>query len=885
MRLLRTVTTIVALVVSGLALVAVAPAPPAVAAATSFSQGSLVVTESPTEVCTTEQGTQTESAWLRRFHLDELAIYGTFSPSSVTFGVGQLAPGPSGAISLRVRVYRYPAADSTLTWAELQDPDVPYLETDVDVTDDDAYRAITVVPSLGFFGTFDPATEDAVVEISYAGGVVDERFGMGSNSLAETAPGFFRYAGCGLSDEIRSMDQLAALEDTNIVIALNGENGIDADRDGDRVPDDPDRDACPGRPGPRGGAYPGCPSFVQALTATYDAQRDVISGTLSLTGHDDVSCLDPVTVTLLDAGTDEPLASTQSTSGTSRTFEFDATELDDGAPVEAVVAEYFDRDEGDGKEGLASCLGSTASATVGSKDTDGDGLRDSDDDCVSVRGDTQAMSRRGCPRLQQQVTAELVDGAVEGLVSVERPAGVPVDACAGPVTVEVSRVGADGGLDPLGRDESADGAYSVAFGDPPDGTKLLARALRYDTESLAVCLRGDSEVLEVVRDEDADGWRDLDDTCVAVGHAGPSVVTGCPDLVRTVDASYADGHVTGTVTFTADDVSSTACDQPQHTQIQVSEVVVSATGEVELRPLASGHYSPTDGTYDLPIDLAAGRFFEVAVSAQLDSDAGWCGAAESVPLAVPEPDRDADGVVDDVDACPAVSGAAPSGCPTLARSVTASYVDGAITGQVRVAGPGPAAAGTCLSTRVTAYTIAGDGSQVAVGSASTSSEGRYTVTVGGGLAAGTTYVVRSPSHLAGDVAICAATESAQGVVPTPSSPPPGAALVAPALSGVTLTRRVIHVTGSVERPRRTSLKLRLNVEATVLVTMTRMGKVNGRKVRATVSRTLGAGPSSIGVTGRLGRRSLPAGSYRLRVHAANAGGAAQASAGSLRIKP
>ena len=93
MRLLRTVTTIVALVVSGLALVAVAPAPPAVAAATSFSQGSLVVTESPTEVCTTEQGAQTESAWLRRFHLDELAIYGTFSPSSVTFGVGSAGAG------------------------------------------------------------------------------------------------------------------------------------------------------------------------------------------------------------------------------------------------------------------------------------------------------------------------------------------------------------------------------------------------------------------------------------------------------------------------------------------------------------------------------------------------------------------------------------------------------------------------------------------------------------------------------------------------------------------------------------------------------------------------------------------------------------------------
>ena len=231
---------------------------------------------------------------------------------------------------------------------------------------------------------------------------------------------------------------------------------------------------------------------------------------------------------------------------------------------------------------------------------------------------------------------------------------MPVEACVGPVTVEVSRVRADGGLDPLGRDESADGAYSVAFGDPDDGTKLLARALRYDTESLAVCLRGDSEVLEVVRDEDADGWRDLDDDLCRGGARRALGRDGCPDLLRTVDASYADGHVTGTVTFTADDVSSTACDQPQHTQIQVSEVVVSATGEVELGRSPRGTTRRPTARTTSAIDLPAGRFFEVAVSAQLDSDAGWCGAAESVPLAVPEPDRDADGVVDDVDACPAV---------------------------------------------------------------------------------------------------------------------------------------------------------------------------------------------------------------------------------------
>ena len=415
-----------------------------------------------------------------------------------------------------------------------------------------------------------------------------------------------------------------------------------------------------GRDGPRVGAYPGCPSFVQGLDATYDERRDVIAGTVSLTGHDQVSCLDPVTVSLLDATTNDLLAATLSTGGTSRSFEFNGDLIDDGARVKAVVDAYFDKDDA-GMEGLAECTGSSTFVTAGSQNTDGDGLPDSDDYCDGVVGPSGVNHRPGCPRLQLLVSAKVEAGVVSGAVSVQPEADVPAEACAGPVTVEVFRVEGDSEV-PVERVVSADGEYAVSVGDPDDGATFWTRAYGYDSEDLAVCLRGDSEVVEVVRDGDGDGWRDNDDLCDAVRHNGPSVSAGCPDLTRGVSASYADGRLTGTVTFTAE-VPVTACVQPEHTRIQVFEFVVSETGQLELVPLTSGSYSPADGSFDLALDLPVGRFFQVEVLGALDSLHGWCGSARSTPGSVPEPDLDGDLLSDGVDACPTVAGAAPSGCP------------------------------------------------------------------------------------------------------------------------------------------------------------------------------------------------------------------------------
>src|SRR5687767_963289 len=117
MKLSRRVSLVLAVVMSGLGIVAVASAPPAAAADVSLRQGSLAVANAA-EVCRSEEESdarQLASSWMRRFHLDDLAVYGTFLASSVTFGVAQSTPG----VSVRVRVYRYPADDPTLTWDEL----------------------------------------------------------------------------------------------------------------------------------------------------------------------------------------------------------------------------------------------------------------------------------------------------------------------------------------------------------------------------------------------------------------------------------------------------------------------------------------------------------------------------------------------------------------------------------------------------------------------------------------------------------------------------------------------------------------------------------------------------------------------------------------------
>jgi len=109
--------------------------------------------------------------------------------------------------------------------------------------------------------------------------------------------------------------------------------------------------------------------------------------------------------------------------------------------------------------------------------------------------------------------------------------------------------------------------------------------------------------------------------------------------------------------------------------------------------------------------------------------------------------------------------------------------------------------------------------------------------------------------------------------------------VAPALSGVALTKKTIHVVGLDEKPRATKLKLSLNLAATVVVDLKRTKKLNGKTVKAKVSKALLAGASSIKLTGKVGRKKLPTGTYRVTVRATNSVGTATAKAGRLKVVP
>ncbi len=86
---------IFALVASGLALVAVAPAPPAAAVPSGYTQGSMVVAEFKSKVCRGD--VQSPSSWFRQFDLADLEERDVFSATKVRFGV-ERAGAPRGEV-------------------------------------------------------------------------------------------------------------------------------------------------------------------------------------------------------------------------------------------------------------------------------------------------------------------------------------------------------------------------------------------------------------------------------------------------------------------------------------------------------------------------------------------------------------------------------------------------------------------------------------------------------------------------------------------------------------------------------------------------------------------------------------------------------------------
>ena len=129
--------------------------------------------------------------------------------------------------------------------------------------------------------------------------------------------------------------------------------------------------------------------------------------------------------------------------------------------------------------------------------------------------------------------------------------------------------------------------------------------------------------------------------------------SGCPDLDRAVTASYADGVVSGTVSFVDGRATSSACTEAWPTKIVAFDL--SSNGDPNA-VLGETNYSPADGTYsiDLDTDLAVGTGYTVHLYGQVDPDAGYCGHANAGPHTVADPDPDRDGVRGEDDDCPQV---------------------------------------------------------------------------------------------------------------------------------------------------------------------------------------------------------------------------------------
>ena len=315
MKQLRTIPMLIAVVVSGLAVVAVAPAPPAAADLyTILSQGSIAVEQgNNTAKCASPEGNfQSGERWYRRFDLGDEGVLGSFTPELVRFGVESVTTAIGHEyVPVRVRVYPFPAEDP-LTSEDL-DAMTDYLEASAELTDtlpDDHLVEVKPTAANGFSGEFDPATYDAVVEIAYDGHVDGEWFTFGTNDDEEDAPaGYFTF-GPLCHDDDHDYDGIADhVEAINPVIQLEGVEKGRSDQDGDGVLE-PDEDACPLYKGPTPRIDPpGCPVFSQTVSATYRPATDSVTGNVS--GGADGVCQDQVDVTIYDVSTGMPLDTTQ----------------------------------------------------------------------------------------------------------------------------------------------------------------------------------------------------------------------------------------------------------------------------------------------------------------------------------------------------------------------------------------------------------------------------------------------------------------------------------------------------------------------------------------------------------------------------------------------
>ena len=549
---------------------------------------------------------------------------------------------------------------------------------------------------------------------------------------------------------------------------------VESDRDDDGVPDA--ADGCVDVHGPSrdGDRTAGCPVIDRRITASYADGR--------LTGR--VELVDPAAsppgacsrgssievYSLVGSSWDALLG--EGSSATDGSFAIPVGRLVDGTVYYAFEGGYLDP---------AAGLCRTAEVQATFLDRDGDSFGDVEDRCLEVEGPPVGApdfseAFRGCQLVDSSVSAAYADGAVTGRLSVSSPPDAPAGACQAAAQVRVVELVGDLDGPELGRGETsvATGTYSVDVGDLPGGTRMrvLTNFPELVVHGISACAAGHSEVVEV---PDADGDTVADDADECPSSAGPERAErpGCPTLTRSVTAQFTGQAVSGQLAVTgsgnapAGACLATAVELYRRgaggSEVLVGSAQADATGRFSLVP--SGQFA----TADSHIVLAPPAF---------DRGVAMCAEARSEPVAVDLPDGDGDvdgdGVVDRDDECVGVPGGVAGsqpGCPTLSRTVTASYAAGAVTGQVTVTNPGDAPAGACTPGTVEIYRLGAGGAQALAGSATTAPDGGYHVVLADALLPGTSYVARAPGFVDLGRATCAAAESPTGGLPVP--PPPG----------------------------------------------------------------------------------------------------------------
>ena len=661
-----------------------------------------------------------------------------------------------------------------------------------------------------------------------------------------------------------------------------GELAPDTDDDEDGVPKS--LDECERSQG--FGTLDGCPSYEREFSLMHNTQG-LISGSLRVKGTADESfaCSLESSVTLRIGAAPSQRVFTAGVGGPFGKFDFPRVKLADGERY-SLEGEVY-------RNPLAGwCLSGATGERTAVVDTDGDGVRDLVDECDKRPDDEHDISF-GCPGIARVFSAVTYSrGVLSGTLMVADKTAVPEGSCSARNVITL-QVGTDGDrVEVIGEVKAGSESFEIPV-TMADADQYSLTATPYVDRAVGWCEQALTGTLTLrLPDGDHDGVADEVDECLTAP-GDENSTDGCPLVERRfADVAYADGVVTGMLTIRdSEDGGCTAAD----------EVTLAPSGAADL---ASVMAVETTGAFTISMHLDDNEY-ELSADSYRDSTAGWCEAV-STTLVV-ETDLDDDGLDNDTDPCPGVTGPVGDtsypGCPMLERALTAAYVNGAIIGQVSVPDVHQSPPGTCLATNVTAFTVAPDGSRTQVGDVvQTAADGAYEVAIVGGLPPGARYVASTQSHVADQVAACETAESAVGQVPivvadppsesAPEAPPvvvvdpPGGSVpeLGPVLSGVKLTVTTVHVGGSPQGSRVARLKLTLNVAALVQVRVAGSSKATGKKVVARVSKSLPAGPAAIRLSGRVGKKRLPPGTYRVTVRATNAHGVSAVAAGRLKIK-